>query len=193
MNFWTTCRGFTYANRGGRHNVDPNKIVNLLLFIREADLSDLNPLPQLVLLSICILNDTVLESFMSTLMAQLDRGGDSNFEELTSSIVYSAFPHNILYRQMRGDGWCPFELAMLREKFNTTVTYFLSYIKRPGFDKVHPTIRISSPQGKIEESSVSSEVLCALLLSVWGINWNKVAIEQGTRATVHKAGYFSRS
>lgn len=111
--FYVNCRGFSGLNRGGRHRVDPNKVINLLLFIREADLSDLNPLPPLVLLSICILNDTVFESFAPTLMAQFDPEEDVNYAEFTGLNLCIAFPHNILYGQMRADGWCCFELAML--------------------------------------------------------------------------------
>lgn len=98
-----------------------------------------NPMSPLITVSINLLIETLNLGLEAPCRpySKVDYRGFTAFRQKRLERQTSAIP-----RRMRSDGWCPYQISMLHERFNAAGLCYASDFERPHPDQVHPTLRI---------------------------------------------------
>jgi hypothetical protein len=88
-----------------------------------------------VAFSMAVLTETLMDT------AYVYSSGTKEFLN-TLSIKAVGYPwRNVILREMRQQGWCPADLAMMHQRLSLAGISYMSHIERPGKAKIHRMIR----------------------------------------------------
>jgi hypothetical protein len=96
-----------------------------------------NALDRRIILSIELLGEFLQSTSFRAYGTRRMPDWRSHSVDEVSWVNHGNLAKSILYERLRSDGWCPYELAMLKTKFPGSGLYFFSNLDRPGARKDH--------------------------------------------------------
>ncbi|KAL9620531.1 MAG: hypothetical protein Q9160_005000 [Pyrenula sp. 1 TL-2023] len=114
-----------------------NEVCSIRDFLTQCGVK--NPMNPLITVSINLL----IETLTLALDGPCRPYSKADYRELVAFRQKRLERHtSTIPQRMRSDGWCPYQISMLHERFNAAGLCYASDFERPRSDQVHPTLRL---------------------------------------------------